>query len=229
MKQFLSRNLMLSLGLVAFCGKADEWTFPKHNCAITPPQGWQTLTNGNFQPSQVVTFTDPERKRFVIVLVDTQHKPVGKIDEKFISDFERGVEKSGGGKRTSGKVIEVAGLETYDRIGFLLAGGRRTSTWMQTIPTDRGFYVLEGLSAGGKADEDPEIRESFASFRFLNSPVKPRARSPAYQMGYKFGYYGAMSIPIAVVLGLIIFVIVRISARRDARRREMQPPPLPPR
>jgi len=66
-----------------------------------------------------------------------------------------------------GKLIEIAGIKSYERLGEILINGKPVSVLTQTVPADGKLYSLQGMRLDGNASEDPEIRQAFASFRFI--------------------------------------------------------------
>jgi len=202
----------------------QEREFTNYNCAITPPDGWSRMTNFPSQPGLfTIFFGKVDKSRLVWLMVDDRHKPAGPVDDRFVAEFEGGVERSGGGKRISGRFTEIDGIKGYERLGYVMVSGKRASTLMQSVPADTRFYSVNGMRFDGNANEDPEIRKFLASFRFIKYPARPTApssESAAYQTGYLMGRLAGIGLLIAVGVA-----IVRVITRRKGKR--TIPPPLP--
>ena len=205
----------------------QEQEFAGYNCAITPPDGWLKLTNLPPQPGVLVTFTKADKTALLLLVVDDRNKPSGPMNDRFVSEFERGLQSSGVGKRVSGRFIEVAGMKSYERLGTASVNGKHASIIMQAVPTDGRFYHLQGLRFDGDASEDPEIRKGLASFRFIRPPAAPiraySSQSEAYRTGYLLGRVAVVALLVAGVIA-----VVRAITRRKDKRNPATPPPLPP-
>jgi hypothetical protein len=204
---------------------ASEQVFNELNFAFTPPDNWRAVTNASPNPRiLIVAYAPPGGGRMLILDVDNR-KPTGPVDDKFVHDFDDGVERAGGGKRISGGFIEVGGVKGFERVSNRLLAGRQTSSVLHGVLTSERFYSVEGISLKG-APDDPDLQKAMASCRFLTPATEPR-RSPqsaAYQMGYLFGKY---VIPGAVLLIAIVFVIIFVVSSALKNRRS-KPPPMPP-
>jgi hypothetical protein len=158
--------------ILAFAGGlfGQERDFPQYNFAIRLPDGWQSITNLPARPGVIATFVDAAKIRQVVLLV-YDHKASGSLDDRFISEFERGMESSGAGKRVSGRFIEVCGIKSYERLANVVADGKRATLLTQVIPVKGRLYLLQGLRIDGEASDDPEIRNCLTAFRFITPPV----------------------------------------------------------
>ena len=123
-------------------GICVEREFAAHNCAVTPPEGWELITDLRSQPGLLAAFRKVDKTALFLLNVDEHNKPSGPIDDRFVSEFEHGVEGSGGRKRLSGSFIEVAGIRAYERIGRVLINGKDVSSIMRVIPGDGKFCVF---------------------------------------------------------------------------------------
>jgi hypothetical protein len=201
--------------------RAQEQVFPNLNFAITPPENWKAITNNTGRRGiLVVVYGAPERGRVLMVSIDSSQIPNGPMNDKFTRAFDDEVEKRGG-KRISGKLIEMDGVEAYEQISDRLFSGQRASVIMHAVLTSERFYHIEGITLHNAAD-DPDIKKAMASFRFLKPAHPPSAshQSAAYRAGYIMGKYGM----IAAAIGIALFF--GISAILKSRR--PKPPPLPP-
>lgn len=203
---------------------AQERVFANYNCAITPPAGWQWVTNLSPMPGFCAAFRNTAHTRIVLLTIDDKHKPSGLVDERFVAELERGIEASGGGKRVSGTFIEVAGIKGYERLGRIRVNGKEGSTITRVVPADRVLYIVQAMRFDGAANNDPEIHEALGSFRFIRAPSRPaRSGSAAYQFGYLMG---RLVVPLGLV-GVLVAIIVA-SIRRKSSKGPQGPPPLPP-
>jgi len=99
----------------------QEREFTNYNCAITPPDGWSMMTNYPSQPGLfTIFFGKADKSRLVLLMVDDRHKPAGPVDDRFVAEFEGGVERGGGGKRISGRFTEIDGIKGYERLGYAM-------------------------------------------------------------------------------------------------------------
>jgi hypothetical protein len=157
-----------------------------------------------------------------MLMADGSHGAPGMMDDRFVSEFERGVQTKGVGKPESGKFIEVGGLKAYERSGHATIKGRNVSQIMLVVPANGKVYCITAMQFNGEASDDAGIRNVLTSFRFLHPPVPPtRTRSAAYQTGYWFGRLGGL-----LALPVLVFFIIRQS--RQSRRNSSSPPPVPP-
>jgi hypothetical protein len=226
--KLLTPILLLAI-LVSQRPLSKEAEFVGYNCAITPPDRWELLTNLPPQPGLIVAFRNSAQTSLLLVLVDERNKPDGPIDQRFVINFEKGVEQSGVGKRVSGRFIQVAGVKGYERVGTAVVNGRKASTITDVVAADDRFYSIQAMRFDGEAGDDPEIRKALASFRFLTPPSLPmsRSNSAAYRFGYFVGAATGVVLIIAVVL-VVVVVIIRATKRPVSRRAPEIPPPLPP-
>jgi hypothetical protein len=198
---------------------AQERQFADYNCAITFPDGWHLMTNLPPQQSVLAAYGDAAGTRLVYLLIFAK-KPTGPLDDHFISEYERGIQESGGGERLSGKFIEIAGIKSYERLGSLLIRGKRASMIGQLVPADGRFYNLQAMRFDGDANDDPEIRQILGSFRFIRPPdLSYTPDSIAYRMGQLTGF-------LLVILAIVAVVVALV--RRDRTPQPKRPPPLPP-
>lgn len=226
---FLVLALVLPVQGIAF---AQERVFPDKNCAITPPVGWEEVEDLPAQAGFLALYANPKKTSILILLLDEKNTFNGELDERFVEGFEKGVESSGGGKKISGKFIEVEGIKSYERSGTLMVDGAEASTLMRAVPADGRFYHVQAMRYDGKAEDDPEIRQGLESFRFLKTPAPPRLNSGAYGKGYQIGYFiGKLLVPAILILvvvlvlggiGLGLFLVLR---KKD---KPGDSPPFPP-
>jgi hypothetical protein len=187
---------------------ATERVFANFNFAVTPPNSWEDVTAQKKQPGLIVAYRDPANMRLVMVAQMDMSGPVPVIDDQFIAGFERGAEKSGAGKRLTGHVITVQGINAYERTGMLTVQGRSVYTLARTIPIVGHAVNLTALRAGGAAAEDPDIRHFLESFRFLTTP--PHTSSAAYTAGAKMGYQIGLFLRRAPLPALVLIVLIAV-------------------
>jgi hypothetical protein len=186
----------------------EERDFPQYNFAIRLPDGWQLMTNLTERPGVIATFVDAAKIRQVVLLV-YDHKASGSLDDRFVSEFERGMESSGAGKRVAGRFIEVCGIKSYERLGNVMADGKRATLLTQVIPVKGRLYLLQGLRIEGKASDDPEIRNCLATFRFMTPPVAqtgPTSEDASFRTLLWAGF------TLGIIAGIVIFRSLRKSA-----------------
>src|SRR6185369_14681727 len=70
---------------------AEELQFSDLDCAITRPDDWPLMTNLPPQPGMVAAFQDENKTRVIMLMADGAHGSPGVLDERFVSEFERGV------------------------------------------------------------------------------------------------------------------------------------------
>lgn len=205
---------------------AQEQQFTNYHCALTPPLGWSYLKVPP-QPGLLVTYASRNHKCLLMLIVNDRQK-VGPINDRFMDEFERGIQigTKGKDKRISGRITQVAGLPAYERFGETTLNGKPVSTWSQNLPANGVFYTIQAMRFDGKADEDVETRQGMESFRFLGEPAPPKVLTRdtrAYRFGYLFGYWMArIVLPLIAVAGVIVLIVVLV-----AKRRKAGPPPIP--
>jgi hypothetical protein len=213
----------------AYRAFGQEREFANYNCAVTIPDGWQKMTNLPPQPGLIGAFARPDKTRLVMLVVDTQSHLSGPLDDRSVSEFERGLERSGGGNRVSGKFIEIGGIKAYERLGQAAVKGKTVSILLQVLVADGKVYSLQGMRFDGDVDRDPEIRGIFTSFRFITPPAAPTASSSAtstaYRAGYLVGRIGALAL---VFIGGVAIIGNMFGRRRNHKPQPNVPPPLPP-
>lgn len=211
----------------------QEREYPDHNFAITPPAGWDVISNLPPQKGLLDIFGNPERTRLIVLVATDAKSTDGPMDDHYVANFEKGLQESGGGKLISGKFSEVQGFRSYERVGTLDQGQKHFSTLMRLLPVRGQAYSLEVMRTDGDATAAPEILRCLDSFRFLTPPKPPMtgAESAGYRTGYLAGrLIRSLTIPVAVGILLIFGVVKLVSSIRDKneRRRRTTPPPLPP-
>jgi hypothetical protein len=218
--RFILTILSLSFAVTSQV-RASEQVFKELNFAFTPPDNWKSVTNASKAAGiLIVAYAPPGGGRMLILDVDNR-KTTASIDDKFLRDFDQGVEKGGGGKRISGGFIEVDGVKGFERVSNRLFGGRQTSSILHGVLTSERFYSVESITLKG-APDDPDLQRAMASFRFLTPASEPRrsAQSAAYQFGYMLGKY---MIPGAVIGVVAVLIIVSV-----LKSRRSKPPAVPP-
>jgi len=219
--RFASLSLILLFLAVAGAGAAEVGFVPQ-NCALTLPQGWGLNTNLPKIPFLVACYANPDQTAIVMLMVNTRDKPSGPINEKFIRDFNTGVEESGGGKFISGKLIKMGGLPAYERAGLMTIKGQQIINLIRVVQVKGQSYSIQGMRFdGGDVTKDPQVLQVFDSFRFLHPPVPPP--SAEYSASYRFGTFVGRALVVLAIIGgvaAIIFTVIRVRRRR-------LPPPLP--
>lgn len=206
---------------------AQERRFAGYNCAITSPDGWHAITNLPPQPGLIAAFGNAERTRLLTLVVDDRTRFSGSMDHRFVAESEIGIQRNLPGRRLSAKFIEMDGIKGYERVGESTVSGRHVFTVTQVVPADGKLFILQVLRFDGDAGENPEIRESLKSFRFITPPGVPPtsngASSPAYETGY---FMGKMGMTALLIVGVV--ATVRAIKRRNGKGHASTPPPLPP-
>jgi len=203
-------------GFLAFSASAQELKFPAENFAITPPAGWEKQSD-NF--GAFLSYVKPDKSAIVLVIVDSANKPGDVSDEAVIADFERGLEASGGGKRVWGRMVEVAGVQAYERLGELEVEDRPGTGMVRFFAVKDRSYGLQGVVFGENASEDPEILNFLESFRFLAPPTPVESASVAYKLGYQVGRYIKMGFVLGAAVGVVFLVIWLFKKSFPKRRR----------
>lgn len=225
---------MLMVIFAANCKSlGQELQFSNYNCAITPPDGWLNISNlSAFPKSQnVIAVLRNQEKNCIITITCDTNRPDRPLDDRMVAEFELGVERGGGGKRVSGKFIEVAGMRGYERIGAVQLKGKQVSTLTRFVPVKTGFYGIGAIVVGGDVYDAPEIWKCMDTFRFLTPPEAPLAsstpKSAAYQTGY---FFGQMMVFVVLLFGVITFfgIILGNVTRQKSKGNSVRPPPLPP-
>ena|SRR5579859_5222317 len=220
------RSCLVRCHLFAFAGAvaalAQERQFPEVNFAITPPSGWHWATNlPSTQDIQGIIANAANTE--LVLFIAESNSGAGPVDDRAVSEFEIGL-GSDGGKRLSGKYIEVDGVKAYERVGSAVIKGKHVSTLIYFFAADGRFYNMEAMRFDGEAAEDPDIQQAMDSFHFIKRPKTfiPQ-RSAAFQTGYIMGRLMGMMVLVVGVVALILFV-----ARRNRPSRSQIPPPIPP-
>ena len=183
----------------------QERQFSAQNFAITPPTGWMAVSNRVNQRGLAATFANRQRTRIVFVVIDNREIVLHEMNDRFIANWERDAERAGKEKPLSGKIIEVAGLKSYERLGYDSLGGRRHSSLMRAIPTKDGLYVVNGMRFDGDASEATDIVDCIGSFRFLTPPDLPRPaiRSASYRISRLIGALTGVALFVLLVIGVV--------------------------
>ena len=223
-KTVLTWTLALFLAAGARGATNEEQALTTENCALTAPAGWSARDLKRV-PGVVAAFGDAAGQRTLLVLVQGRGQPGEAASDTFVTGFDIGMEKSGGGQKTSGKFVQLAGLRAYERHGTATLQGQRVTTLVLAVPTGDGTYLLEALMTNGEASDDPQIRQAVDSFHFLRPPGLPHG-SPgdvAFQTGFRVGELLGWMI-LGGLVGLVVWALTRFFARRGPPA----PPPLPP-
>lgn len=179
------------------------------------------MANFPSQPDIIAAYCDADGKR-IVNLVIYDRRPSGPLNDRFVTGFNRGLEKDGD-IRLSGKYIEVAGIRSYERLGHFSQRGHQISSLNLVIPGKDRYYILQGLETDGDANTDAEILQALDSFRFLH-PFVPNydANSIPFRIGQLTGY-------VMVTLAVVAIVLAAVrSNRQPPPRPSSRPPPLPP-
>jgi hypothetical protein len=193
---------------------AEEQRFAAYNCALTLPAGWVAMPNLPAQPGLIAGFINGDKTSIFMLMIDDRHKPAGPMDDAFIAGLNRGIEASGGGKMVSGRFIEIAGLQAYERLGTVSAKGREASTIIYAIPANGRFYSVQAICFSGEASTNPDILKALGSFRFLSAPVPPPQYSPENTLAYRIGQLMGIVLMIIFLFG-VVFWILRLVTRRS--------------
>lgn len=218
-----SLRLLIATCALFFSACSGAWAmeqqFADDNCAITFPDDWHVVANMQSKPGVIAAYGDATSNRLVILQVYNT-KPVGPLNDRFIAQYEQGIEASGGGNRLSGQYIEVGGIKSYERLGTVVSHGKNISTLGRLVPGENQYFNLLALRFDGDANDDPEIRQVVGSFRFIH-PFTPSYASTPDSIAYRLGKLTGAGL---VIIAVIVFVVVR-SVRMNPKPR---PPPLPP-
>ncbi len=208
--------LLLLAGLVS-AARADEQVFADYNCAFTPPEGWQLKSDlPPLSGGKIVTAFRNADNTELIMLVVPNAREAGPLDDRFVTNFEAGVESSGAGKRIWGKFVQAAGVRAYESLRPVPANGKSLSSLGLTLLADGKTYELQALSAAGAADLEPDIQKSFASFRFLKPPVVPAVPASGATESDKIGYQIGQYTGIALVVVVLVVLVARFSSGRKS-------------
>jgi len=221
----LSTSILLAIFALAQTGFGQEQQFPECNFAITPPEGWIVRTDLPPQKGMVAVFSNTQRTRLLTMVSMPEKKDSGILDERYMANFEKGLENSGGGPQISGKFIEVQGLKGYERLGGFVKGGKQLSSLTHLVLVNGRSYCLIGMRTDGDANNAMDIQACLASFRFLTppEPPKPSAQSAAFQVGYIVGRSMLVIFGVTIVAGIIVGTL----RGRKSRRNPATPPPPP--
>ncbi|MEP6667825.1 MAG: hypothetical protein ABJF10_01645 [Chthoniobacter sp.] len=160
---------LLILATSAIAGAEKQ--FPDFNFAVSIPDGWQEIADKAAQGGLAAGFCSADQTRMFLVFRDDRAAPAGELDDQFVTDYEQKIESTGGGKRLSGKFVIVQGIKSYERTGEGMWRGNKVTTLSRTIPLGDHLYLLRAMRwDGGRAEEDPAIRELMESFRFPSLP-----------------------------------------------------------
>lgn len=205
--------LLIVLPFLAFGApdhaSAQEKEFPAYNCAITPPAGWNTMEDFKAPQGFATAFANADRTGILILLVDDPRKSAGSMDERFVSEFERGIVDSGGGDRVSGGFIEIAGVKGYERFGRIVTNGKTVSSLTRAVIADRRVFSVSGILVDGDVSKDPALQSAVASFRFLHPPDTSVSAEPeptaSYRAGVLVGRILVIALIVAIVYKLVTF------------------------
>jgi hypothetical protein len=214
---------ILVIGLVIFLGinrdvRGQEVEYTNYNFAITPPAGWNAVTEMLGQHGIVAAFRDLDRRRVLFVMVDDKHKPTGPVNEIFALAYDQGLKHSSGGEKLSGRFIQVGGIKAYERVGTAVMRGKPVSNLTLVVPADGQYYNVQVMRFDGDVMQDADATNAVASFRFLHPPTPPPqfGGSGAFHAGYIAGMLGML---IFVIAGGIVSVGIIIRSRRESAER----------
>jgi hypothetical protein len=213
---------------------ATEKEYPELNFAITPPDGWMDISD--VIPKHGVYAFSSSKKTSSFMVFRDDNDPPAKLDDRFVTEFERGEKDAGNFKRLSDGFVFVQGIKSYERTGLVVARGRTVSMLSRVIPIQGHFYHLQGARWDGRnAGEDTEIRLFLESFRFLTPPPLATAdpATPKWNTGLGAVFHrgndtaNAMlaRVTLTAIAAGIVFLVIR---RRRARSQQSPPPPLAP-
>ena len=209
---FGMRRFLLA-SLVTFCvlltcqrGFAIKPIFSTRNFAITPPLGWEKVNDLPKEPAITALYRNPYKTAMLLITLQEGGTMPRPMTDQAVEEFERGIENSGGGKRLSGRFIDVNGIRAYERIGRLQQDGKDISSVIRLIPGDGVTYQLQAICLDGDADKHPELRKALESFRYLNVPTETYSETAALEKsaGYRMGGIvakGLIGIVVLLILG----------------------------
>jgi hypothetical protein len=221
---------------------------PDQNIAYVLPEGWFVFTDSVKKPGLIAAFGNESRTKLIMILRDDENAATETMGPEFEKEYEKGLEKGGGGQRQWGKFVEIAGFPGYERLGRANVAGKETSVLNQVFIADGKHYSLQAMLVEGEdAGMDREIRDALGSFRFLTPPVAPKEvvskeaapeeAAPKEEVAsketsgidrdseaYRFGYsVGKVAVPLAVIAmivgGIIVIVAIAQQSGRGSKRR----------
>ena len=228
--------LTATVWALGWCASAQEAgedrEFVLENCAITLPEGWTRASGAPSSRATGIVLRKPDETAILALAYIKDGAPNEPLTENAMARIDAGMESRGGGKRTAGRIVEVAGIKAYEREGTVMAGGREASTYALIVPADNDFYSVTLVRLDGNAADDPDLRAAVASLRFLTPPAAPVAgvsniRFDAFRAGKFLGPILLSVVMFIVVIGVAVLTAI-ILGRSGKKRVLMMPPPLPP-
>ncbi len=189
---------------------AQEKEFPAYNCAITPPAGWNKMEDFKVPQGFGTAFANADRTGILILMVDDPRRSASSMDDRFVSEFERGIVDSGGGERVSGGFIEIAGLKGYERYGRIATNGKSVSSMTRAVIAERRVFSVSGILVDGDVSKDPSLQSAVASFRFLHPPDTSVSAEPEQSASYRAG----VLVGRVLVIAMIVAIVYKLVAAR---------------
>jgi len=195
---------------------APERQFAEFNCAISIPSDYEPTNSLPTPPKSLVMSAN-----FVNVLagsgffINVSLAPHAEIDDIGVSNLEQAVVKEWKdlgieSELVSGRIITVAGVKAYERVGWMTIGKKRLSSLAYLMCADGKAYVVQAVCKGD-ISERPEMRATLDTFRFLKPPAPEasaasdlgsslRSRLAGFRITRRLGIViGAVVVGIAVV------------------------------
>jgi len=200
-------------------GPDTEYTSVALNYGIRLPAGWKRMPKANQQTDvAVMNDTPPARSLAVVVMGDSSGAPA-RLDDRTIAGLEKGFFGDGRARKTSAKAIKMGGQPGYEMRGTIATPLGTGSLVARVVAADNQFYSLVANRMGGEVMNDPQIKQSLDSFRFLNPPRSTGSggTSSAYARGYAIGrVVGTLvgiGIMVSVIVAITMFIVRKVSRR----------------
>jgi hypothetical protein len=189
-------------------GAGTEYTSAAFNYGIRLPAGWKRMPKMAEQ-MDVAVRTDTPQVRSLTVLVMNAGAGQARLDDATIVGLEKGFFPAGRARKTSGTRMEIAGQPGYEMRGTVATPAGNGTIVSRVVLADNRFYSLIANRMGGEVMDDPQIKQSLESFRFVKPPqiISSAGGGSSYSRGYAIGYL----LGVVIGVGLMIAVIVAVT------------------
>ena len=190
---------VLAVALVSQHAVAETKSFADLGCSVSlPDESWQWENVPNVTAAM-------SSEAGVVLTLAVKPAPAGfKIDDKFITSFEKGSVVPGAIKKRGGAMTTFKGVPCYQLNTTMLEDGSTATTF--AFAAQGNFYLLQLLGGEEPVELAPDLQKILNSFQFTNqnpSPSQTEASSST-----DFSQIMGMLVGLCVI-GIIVVLLVK--------------------